>query len=57
MMSKKQFAIICVLLSIIIALLIYIIYQNNSMVQDTVNALNHISDKIDILTGKVNGLK
>lgn len=57
MMSKKQFAIICVLLSIIIALLIYIIYQNNSMAQNTVNVLNYISDKIDILTGKVNGLK
>lgn len=56
-MSKKQFAIICVLLSIIIVLLIYIIYQNNSMAQNTANVLNYISDKIDILTGKVNGLK
>ncbi len=56
-MSKKQFLIICVLLLVIIALLIYIANQNNQLMKDFLNVSNYLSDKIDALTIKVNMLK
>ena len=56
-MSKKQFMIICILLLIIIVLLVYVANQNSQHMKDFVNVSNYLSDKIDILTGKVNMLK
>ena len=53
-MDKKQFAIICVLLLVIIMLLIYVANQNNQIMKDFVNVGNYLSEKLDILTGKVN---
>jgi len=56
-MSKKQFSIICLLLLIIIIIQIYTANQNNQMMKDFVNAGNYLSDKIDVLTGKVNMMR
>lgn len=55
-MSKKQFQIICILLFIIIAILIYIANQNHQLMKDFLNVSNYLSDKIDSLTTKVNML-
>ncbi|SKC70464.1 hypothetical protein SAMN02194393_02444 [Maledivibacter halophilus] len=55
-MNKKQFVIICILLLVIIVLLIYVANQNNRIMKDFVNVSNYLSDKIDVLTGKVNML-
>lgn len=56
-MSKKQFLMVCVLLFVIIALLLYIANQNNQLMKDFLNVSNYLSDKIDVLTTKVNMLK
>ncbi len=53
-MSKKQFAIICILLLVIIVMLFYISNQNNQLMKDLYNAGNYLSEKIDVLTGKIN---
>ena len=55
-MDKKQFAVICALLLAIIALLIFVINQNNQLMKDFVNVSNYLSEKLDVLTGKVNML-
>jgi hypothetical protein len=55
--SKKQFLMVCVLLFVIIALLLYIANQNNQLMKDFLNVSNYLSDKIDVLTTKVNMLK
>jgi len=56
-MNKKQFTIICILLALIVLLLVFLIYQNNQFMQYSENAFSNLSDKIDILTGKVNDFK
>lgn len=56
-MSKKQFIIICILLLVIIVMLFYIANQNNQLIKDFHNIGNYLSEKIDVLTGKVNMLK
>lgn len=56
-MSKKQFLVICILLLVIIALLVYVANQNSQLMRYFANVSNYLSDKIDVLTGKVNELK
>lgn len=56
-MSKKQFLVICILLLVIIALLVYVANQNSQLTRYFANVSNYLSDKIDVLTGKINELK
>lgn len=44
---------IYILLGVIIALLIYVIIQNNEMKNEIINAGNYLSEKIDNITSYV----
>ena len=44
---------IYILLGVIIALLIYVIIQNNEMKNEIINAVNYLSEKIDNITSYV----
>lgn len=46
-MNKKNMIAIYILLGVIIALLIYVIIQNNEMKNEIINAGNYLSEKID----------
>lgn len=52
-MNKRNLVVIYALLTIIIALLMYIILQNNQMQADFINGANYLSEKIDDLTSIV----
>lgn len=52
-MNKKNMIAIYILLGIIIALLIYVIIQNNEMKNEIINAGNYLSEKIDNITSYV----
>lgn len=56
-MSNKQFTILFIMLLIVIGLLIYIANQNHQLADHFSNVSNYLSDKIDVLTGKVNELR
>ena len=49
-MNKKNMIAIYILLGVIIALLIYVIIQNNEMKNEIINAGNYLSEKIDNIT-------
>lgn len=53
-MNKKNMIAIYILLGVIIALLIYVIIQNNEMKNEIINAGNYLSEKIDNITSYVN---
>lgn len=44
---------IYILLGVIIALLIYVIIQNNEMKNEIINAGNYLSEKIDNITSYI----
>lgn len=48
---------IYILLGVIIALLIYVIIQNNEMKNEIINAGNYLSEKIDNITSSLNVLR
>ena len=52
-MNKKNMIAIYILLGVIIALLIYVIIQNNEMKNEIINAGNYLSEKIDNITSYV----
>lgn len=52
-MNKKNMIVIYILLGVIIALLIYVIIQNNEMKNEIINAGNYLSEKIDNITSYV----
>lgn len=52
-MNKKNMLAIYILLGVIIALLIYVIIQNNEMKNEIINAGNYLSEKIDNITSYV----
>ena len=52
-MNKKNMIAIYILLGVIIALLIYVIIQNNEMKNEIINAGNYLSKKIDNITSYV----
>lgn len=52
-MNKKNMIAIFILLGVIIALLIYVIIQNNEMKNEIINAGNYLSEKIDNITSYV----
>ena len=52
-MNKKNMIAIYILLGVIIALLIYVIIQNNEMKNEIINAVNYLSEKIDNITSYV----
>ena len=49
-MNKMNMIAIYILLGVIIALLIYVIIQNNEMKNEIINAGNYLSEKIDNIT-------
>ena len=49
-MNKKNMIAIYILLGVIIALLIYVIIQNNEMKNEIINAGNYLSENIDYIT-------
>lgn len=52
-MNKKNMIAIYILLGVIIALLIYVIIQNNEMKNEIINAGNYLAEKIDNITSYV----
>ena len=52
-MSKKQFAVICVLLLIIICLQIYTISQNTQLAANVLNGDSFLAGRLDDLNGRV----
>ena len=52
-MNKKNMIAIYILLGVIIALLIYVIIQNNEMKNEIINAGNYLSEKIYNITSYV----
>lgn len=52
-MNKKNMIAIYILLGVIIALLIYVIIQNNEMKNEIINAGNYLSEKIDNITSYI----
>ena len=52
-MNKKNMIAIYIWLGVIIALLIYVIIQNNEMKNEIINAGNYLSEKIDNITSYV----
>ncbi len=56
-MKQVQFWVICALLVVVIVLLCRIIYRHMQLVEDFYNTSQYLSDKIDVLTSKVNGLQ
>lgn len=52
-MNKKNMIAIYILLGVIIALLIYVIIQNNEMKNEIINVGNYLSEKIDNITSYV----
>ena len=52
-MNKKNMIASYILLGVIIALLIYLIIQNNEMKNEIINAGNYLSEKIDNITSYV----
>ena len=52
-MNKKNMIAIYILLGVIIALLIYVISQNNEMKNEIINDGNYLSEKIDNITSYV----
>lgn len=52
-MNKKNMIAIYILLGVIIALLIYVVIQNNEMKNEIINAGNYLSEKIDNITSYV----
>lgn len=52
-MNKKNMIAIYILLGVIMALLIYVIIQNNEMKNEIINAGNYLSEKIDNITSYV----
>lgn len=52
-MNKKNMIAIYILLGVIIALLIYVIIQNNEIKNEIINAGNYLSEKIDNITSYV----
>ncbi|MPN06908.1 hypothetical protein SDC9_154165 [bioreactor metagenome] len=53
-MSKRHLVVIYLLLAVIVCMQLYIIKQNDQIKRDIVNSGNYISEKLDILTSKVN---
>ena len=52
-MNKSNLWAVYVLLGVIIALLLYLILQQNAMRNELINAGNYLSEKIDNLTAYV----
>ena len=52
-MNKKNMIVFYILLGVIIALLIYVIIQNNELKKEFINAGNYLSEKIDNITSYV----